>query len=185
MELRRLRERRPIFSAGSRTDVAARPWHWRLSRTLLGQDISFACITCSCGRNSTRFASRFRASATPTPSPITLKPNTNSLRSSSPRCAGISNFSTVSGDGDSARWGRDIWRIDSAVAYRFTPHTQLKLQYSLQDETSSGDLSHLGRAIHGAVLEAERNRVVTETSLREWRAGQGFFITNKSYANEN
>jgi hypothetical protein len=53
-------------------------------------------------------------------------------------------FSTVSGDGDRARWGRDIWRIDSAIAYRFTPHTQLKLQYSLQDETSqSRRFSHI------------------------------------------
>jgi hypothetical protein len=34
------------------------------------------------------------------------------------------------------RWGRDIWRIDNAIGYRFTPHTQLKLQYSLQHETS-------------------------------------------------
>jgi hypothetical protein len=29
-------------------------------------------------------------------------------------------------------WGRDTWRIDFAPAYRFTPHTQLKFQYSLQ-----------------------------------------------------
>jgi hypothetical protein len=50
-------------------------------------------------------------------------------------------FATVNGDGDSARWGRNIWRIDSAIAYRFTPHTQLKLQYSLQDE--SGRFSHM------------------------------------------
>jgi len=36
------------------------------------------------------------------------------------------------GVGDSARWGRDVWRLDLAPAYRFTPHTQLKFQYSLQ-----------------------------------------------------
>jgi hypothetical protein len=29
-------------------------------------------------------------------------------------------------------WGRNIWRIDFAPAYRFTPHMQLKFQYSLQ-----------------------------------------------------
>jgi hypothetical protein len=46
-------------------------------------------------------------------------------------------FSTVrDSEGDRATWGRDVWRIDSAVGYRFTAHTQLKLQYSLQHEDS-------------------------------------------------
>jgi hypothetical protein len=53
-------------------------------------------------------------------------------------------FATVSHDGDTVRWGRNIWRIDSAIGYRFTPHTQLKLQYSLQDETSQSQrFSHI------------------------------------------
>lgn len=34
--------------------------------------------------------------------------------------------------GAPARWGHDTWRVDFAPGYRFTPHTQLKLQYSLQ-----------------------------------------------------
>ena len=38
--------------------------------------------------------------------------------------------------GHPAPWGRDVWRIDSALGYRFTAHTQLKLQYSLQHEDS-------------------------------------------------
>jgi hypothetical protein len=29
-------------------------------------------------------------------------------------------------------WGRETWRVDVAGGYRFTPHTQLKLQYNLQ-----------------------------------------------------
>ncbi|MBI5770232.1 MAG: hypothetical protein HZA93_20820 [Verrucomicrobia bacterium] len=29
-------------------------------------------------------------------------------------------------------WGKNAWRLDAAPAWRFTPHTQLKLQYSLQ-----------------------------------------------------
>jgi hypothetical protein len=29
-----------------------------------------------------------------------------------------------------------VWRIDPAFGYRFTAHTQLKLQYSLQHEKS-------------------------------------------------
>jgi hypothetical protein len=46
-------------------------------------------------------------------------------------------FGTVpDGQGGRVPWGRDIWRIDSAIGYRFTAHTQLKLQYSLQHETS-------------------------------------------------
>ena len=41
------------------------------------------------------------------------------------------------GDTDRARWGRDIWRIDAALGYRPSAHTQLKLQYSLQHEDSA------------------------------------------------
>ncbi len=39
-------------------------------------------------------------------------------------------------EGNPATWGRDVWRIDQAVGYRFSAHTQLKLQYSLQHEDS-------------------------------------------------
>lgn len=44
-------------------------------------------------------------------------------------------FSTVT-DSAGARvpWGRETWRIDVAPGYRFSVHTQLKLQYSLQHE---------------------------------------------------
>jgi hypothetical protein len=42
------------------------------------------------------------------------------------------------------RWGRDLWRMDAGLGYRFTPHTQLKLQYSLQHEDDGPrDLGHL------------------------------------------
>ncbi len=53
-------------------------------------------------------------------------------------------YSTVpDGAGGSTRWGHDLWRIDTSVGYRFTAHTQLKLQYSFQDTTSdSRDLRH-------------------------------------------
>ena len=40
------------------------------------------------------------------------------------------------GSGGSIRWGQDLGRIDIAAGYRFTPHIQLKLQYSFQQETS-------------------------------------------------
>lgn len=44
-------------------------------------------------------------------------------------------FSTVSDPaGLESKWGHDIWRTDAALGYRFTAHTQLKLQYSLQHE---------------------------------------------------
>ena len=36
--------------------------------------------------------------------------------------------------GGTAPWGHDLWRADIAAGYRFTAHTQLKLQYSFQDE---------------------------------------------------
>jgi hypothetical protein len=48
------------------------------------------------------------------------------------------------GPGGRAQWGLDLDRIDTAVGYRFTPHTQLKLQYSYQWETTdAGDDNHL------------------------------------------
>ena len=44
-------------------------------------------------------------------------------------------FDTVpDGGGGRASWGQDLWRIDTALGYRFTAHTQFKLQYSLQHE---------------------------------------------------
>jgi hypothetical protein len=54
-------------------------------------------------------------------------------------------FGTISdGNGHNVRWSPDLGRIDIAAAYRFTPHTQLKLQYSFQHETTSpGDDNHL------------------------------------------
>lgn len=38
---------------------------------------------------------------------------------------------------EGTRWGREIWRFDTSAAWRFTPHTQFKLQYSLQQENES------------------------------------------------
>ena len=46
-------------------------------------------------------------------------------------------FGTVrNSQGQETTWGRDVWRVDTGVGYRFTAHTQLKLQYSLQHEES-------------------------------------------------
>jgi len=47
-------------------------------------------------------------------------------------------FATVpDGEGGSAPWGDNIWSIDMATGYRFTPYTQLKLQYSLGHQDSA------------------------------------------------
>jgi hypothetical protein len=40
-------------------------------------------------------------------------------------------------DGGLLPWGRDTWRIDVGPAFRFTPHTEFKLQYSLQHEDNN------------------------------------------------
>jgi hypothetical protein len=46
--------------------------------------------------------------------------------------------------GRNIRWSQDLGRIDIAAGYRFTPHTQLKLQYSFQQETTGlRDDNHL------------------------------------------
>jgi hypothetical protein len=48
------------------------------------------------------------------------------------------------GIGGDLRWGQDLGRIDVAAGYRFTSHTQLKLQYSFQHETTGpGNDNHL------------------------------------------
>jgi hypothetical protein len=44
-------------------------------------------------------------------------------------------FSTIpDGAGGFVRWERPVWRVDVAPSYRFTPHTQVKIQYSIQHE---------------------------------------------------
>src|SRR5437667_2921230 len=46
-------------------------------------------------------------------------------------------FSNIpDGAGGQVRWSQDLWRIDAAAGYRFTSHTQLKLQYSFQKEST-------------------------------------------------
>jgi hypothetical protein len=48
------------------------------------------------------------------------------------------------GNGPGIRWGQDLAKIDLAAGYRFTSHTQLKLQYSFQQETAGpGDTNHI------------------------------------------
>ena len=42
------------------------------------------------------------------------------------------------GAGGEDKWGGDIWRTDFALGYRFTAHTQLKLQYSLERRAADG-----------------------------------------------
>jgi hypothetical protein len=49
-------------------------------------------------------------------------------------------FSKVPSDdndpGEMDQWGNDIWRIDAAVTYRWTPRIQTKLQYSFTDQSN-------------------------------------------------
>ncbi|MFL6521311.1 MAG: hypothetical protein ACJ8NS_13900 [Chthoniobacterales bacterium] len=55
-------------------------------------------------------------------------------------------FDDVTNDvaGTTAPWGRDLWRADLAAGYRFTAHTQLKVQYSFQrDNYGQSDLTHM------------------------------------------
>lgn len=54
-------------------------------------------------------------------------------------------FESFPDDGGVSRdWGSDMWRGDLSIGYRFTAHTQLKIQYSLMNQSSSADpCSHL------------------------------------------
>ena len=53
-------------------------------------------------------------------------------------------FDTIQSTRPPSSLGSDLCRLDAAAAYRFTPHIQLKLQYSFQQETSgAGSHNHL------------------------------------------
>lgn len=52
-------------------------------------------------------------------------------------------FAHVNETAGPVRWGEDIWRIDSSLAYRFTSHLQLKVQYSLQQSLQSHGFSDI------------------------------------------
>ncbi len=56
--------------------------------------------------------------------------------------------SVPEGAGGRVRWGRNVWRIDIAPSYRFTPHIQFKLQYSLQNEDT-------GRRVYSNLLAVQ------------------------------
>jgi hypothetical protein len=54
-------------------------------------------------------------------------------------------FDTIPHRGGRTRWGHEVWRIDLAPAFRFTPYVQLKVQYSLQQgDTGERSRAHLG-----------------------------------------
>ena len=46
-------------------------------------------------------------------------------------------FASIPNRGASTTWGQDTWRLDLAPGYRFTAHTQLKVQYSLEHEAGA------------------------------------------------
>jgi len=47
-------------------------------------------------------------------------------------------------DGRSAPWSRDVWRVDLGPGYRMTPHTQVKVQYSVErQDADSGSWNSL------------------------------------------
>jgi hypothetical protein len=53
-------------------------------------------------------------------------------------------FGSVPERGRLTRWGHNVARVDFAPGYRFTPHTQLKFQYSLQgDEGGARDYTRM------------------------------------------
>ncbi len=41
-------------------------------------------------------------------------------------------YGDIPHDGIFSPWGQDLWRVDIAIGYRLTAHTQIKLQYSLE-----------------------------------------------------
>ena len=54
-------------------------------------------------------------------------------------------FGTIPHRQTPTRWGFEVWQIDAAPAFRFTAHTQLKLQYTLKHGDSG--TRHTTRAL--------------------------------------
>jgi len=54
-------------------------------------------------------------------------------------------FSTIpTATGPGAEWSRNAWRVDIGPGYRFTAHTQMKLQYSVEyEQAASGNWGNL------------------------------------------
>lgn len=53
-------------------------------------------------------------------------------------------FDDLMVDGRPVHWSADVWRLDAALTYRFTPHVQLKAQYNFGANESGRDgLGHL------------------------------------------
>lgn len=54
-------------------------------------------------------------------------------------------FATIAHRGGQVAWGHEAWRVDFGPAVRFTPHVQMKFQYSLQrGDAESRRFSHVG-----------------------------------------
>ena len=113
-------------------------------------------ITCNSGRSFTKRASSCRASATPTRLAISSRRNTNSSRSFLARCAGTSSSSTTCPNGVGGRvpWAHDVSRLQTAVTYRFTAHTHLKVEYDIRTRSPrrAESSSHFRRAVHRPLL---------------------------------
>ncbi len=106
---------------------------------VLGQDISFAWRHWQVWSEiyATRFEIPLLGNAD------TLAYYTEAKYRFTPRFAGAVRwnqqlFATIPDRLGPTRWGNDLWRVDFAPSYRFTPHTQAKLQYSLQHGDTGG-----------------------------------------------
>lgn len=56
----------------------------------------------------------------------------------------VLTYNSLAGaSGEKKNWGSDLWRTDAVLGYRFTPYSQLKLQYSFQNtEADAGQDLH-------------------------------------------
>lgn len=139
-------------STGSYLDPSAQPTlakGYQLDdyrETVLGQDISFAWHHLQCWAEF--FETRFQIPVVGTVE--TFAYYLEAKYKFTPQLFGAlrwnqQTFGTVNDrDEGPVRWGRDLWRIDVGPTYRFTPHVQLKLQYSLQhDRVGPANYVHL------------------------------------------
>jgi hypothetical protein len=123
-----------VFMRPSSAPLIPAPYHRSDYRELvLGQDVAFAWHHLQVWAEV--FAARFKI---PTVGDAdTLAYYIESKYRFTPRFSGAIRwnqqfFGTLEERGTSVRWGRDLWRIDVGPAFRFSPHTQLKAQWSVQ-----------------------------------------------------
>lgn len=135
----------PYLRAGAAEPPAGRAFG-RYRQILLGYDLGFAHRQVQLWAEV--FATRFAIPAVGNADVLSYYVEAKSKLGPRLFVAGRWNqqfFGRIRDRGGRVPWGHEAWRLDVGPGFRFTPHLQLKFQYSLQrGDAPERDFSHLG-----------------------------------------